>query len=48
MGQVAYAASKAGVAGMTLPLARDLSRFGIRVNSIAPGIFMTPLLESTT
>ena len=42
----AYAASKAGVAGMTLPLARDLSQFGIRVNSIAPGIFMTPLLES--
>lgn len=46
MGQVAYAASKAGVAGMTLPLARDLSQFGIRVNSIAPGIFMTPLLET--
>ena len=46
MGQVAYAASKAGVAGMTLPLARDLSQFGIRVSSIAPGIFMTPMLES--
>lgn len=46
MGQVAYGASKAGVAGMTLPLARDLSQFGIRVNAIAPGIFMTPLLES--
>jgi NAD(P)-dependent dehydrogenase (short-subunit alcohol dehydrogenase family) len=43
MGQAAYAASKAGVAGMTLPLARDLSEFGIRVNTIAPGLFMTPM-----
>lgn len=44
IGQVAYAASKAGVAGMTLPLARDLSQFGIRVMTIAPGIFETPML----
>ena len=44
IGQAAYAASKAGVAGMTLPLARELARFGIRVVSIAPGIFDTPLL----
>ncbi|NTV63564.1 MAG: SDR family NAD(P)-dependent oxidoreductase, partial [Oscillochloris sp.] len=43
-GQPAYAASKAGVAGMTLPIARELSRFGIRVVSIAPGIFDTPML----
>jgi NAD(P)-dependent dehydrogenase (short-subunit alcohol dehydrogenase family) len=46
IGQPAYAASKAGVAGMTLPLARELSRFGIRVMSIAPGIFDTPMLSS--
>lgn len=44
MGQAAYAASKAAVAGLTLPMARDLSRFGIRVMTIAPGIFETPLL----
>ena len=44
MGQAAYAASKAGVAGMTLPLARDLARNGIRVNTIAPGLFLTPML----
>lgn len=43
MGQAAYAASKAGVAGMTLPIARDLSSFGIRVNTIAPGLFRTPM-----
>lgn len=43
MGQAAYGASKAGVAGMTLPVARDLSEFGIRVNTIAPGLFMTPM-----
>ncbi|WP_339184161.1 SDR family NAD(P)-dependent oxidoreductase [Oceanobacillus sp. FSL W7-1293] len=43
MGQAAYGASKAGVAGMTLPLSRDLSEFGIRVNTIAPGLFMTPM-----
>ncbi|MGW6334635.1 SDR family NAD(P)-dependent oxidoreductase [Nocardia rhamnosiphila] len=44
IGQSAYAASKAGVAGMTLPLARDLASLGIRVVSIAPGLFDTPLL----
>jgi len=45
MGQAAYAASKAGVVGMTLPLARDLSRNGIRVMTIAPGLFQTPMAE---
>lgn len=44
IGQVAYAASKAAIVGMTLPLARDLARDGIRVMTIAPGIFQTPLL----
>lgn len=44
VGQAAYAASKAGVAGMTLPIARDLAQFGIRVCTIAPGIFWTPML----
>jgi NAD(P)-dependent dehydrogenase (short-subunit alcohol dehydrogenase family) len=44
IGQAAYAASKAGVAGMTLPIARDLSRNAIRVMTIAPGIFETPML----
>ena len=44
IGQVAYSASKAGVAGMTLPIARDLAQFGIRVCTIAPGIFWTPML----
>jgi NAD(P)-dependent dehydrogenase (short-subunit alcohol dehydrogenase family) len=44
MGQAAYAASKAAVAGMTLPIARDLSRNGIRCMTIAPGIFETPML----
>lgn len=44
MGQIAYSASKGGIAAMTLPAARDLSRNGIRVMSIAPGIFDTPLL----
>lgn len=44
IGQAAYAASKAGVAGMTLPLARDLAALAIRVVSIAPGLFDTPLL----
>jgi NAD(P)-dependent dehydrogenase (short-subunit alcohol dehydrogenase family) len=46
MGQAAYSASKAGVVGMTLPIARDLSREAIRVNTILPGIFDTPLLHS--
>ena len=45
VGQAAYAASKAGVAGMTLPLARDLARNGIRVATIAPGLFRTPMME---
>ena len=45
VGQAAYSASKGGVVGMTLPIARDLARFGIRVNTIAPGLFLTPLLQ---
>ena len=45
IGQPAYAASKAGVVGMTLPLARELARSGIRVCTIAPGIFETPMLR---
>jgi NAD(P)-dependent dehydrogenase (short-subunit alcohol dehydrogenase family) len=44
IGQAAYSASKGGVVGMTLPIARDLARFGIRVCTIAPGLFDTPLL----
>jgi NAD(P)-dependent dehydrogenase (short-subunit alcohol dehydrogenase family) len=44
IGQAAYAASKAGVAGLTLPIARELARFGIRVMTIAPGIFETAML----
>jgi len=44
IGQAGYAASKGGVVGMTLPIARELARFGIRVNTIAPGIFMTPMM----
>jgi NAD(P)-dependent dehydrogenase (short-subunit alcohol dehydrogenase family) len=44
MGQVAYSASKGGIVGLTLPAARDLARNGIRVVTIAPGIFETPLL----
>lgn len=46
MGQAAYAASKGGVVGMTLPIARDLASLGIRVVTIAPGLFDTPLLAS--
>ncbi|MEO0034593.1 MAG: hypothetical protein RLZZ501_616 [Pseudomonadota bacterium] len=46
IGQTAYAASKAGVIGLTLPAARELARFGIRVMSIAPGIFATPMVEA--
>jgi NAD(P)-dependent dehydrogenase (short-subunit alcohol dehydrogenase family) len=45
-GQAAYAASKAAIAGLTLPLARDLASFGIRVCAIAPGVIATPMLES--
>jgi NAD(P)-dependent dehydrogenase (short-subunit alcohol dehydrogenase family) len=46
IGQVAYSASKAGIAGLTLPAARDLARSGIRVVTIAPGLFDTPLLAA--
>lgn len=45
-GQAAYAASKAGVIGLTLPMARDLASYGVRVNTIAPGLIITPMLES--
>ena len=45
IGQVAYAASKGGVVGMTLPMARDLADKGVRVCTIAPGLFLTPLLQ---
>jgi NAD(P)-dependent dehydrogenase (short-subunit alcohol dehydrogenase family) len=48
IGQVAYSASKGGVVGMTLPLARDLAGARIRVNTIAPGLFDTPLLATVT
>ncbi len=44
IGQAAYSASKSGVVGMMLPLAREFAQFGIRVNTIAPGIFMTPMM----
>ena len=44
IGQAAYSSSKGGIVGMTLPVARDLARSGIRVMTIAPGIFMTPML----
>lgn len=46
VGQVAYSASKSGVTGMTLPMARDLASFGIRVNTIIPGTIYTPLLAA--
>ena len=46
IGQAAYAASKAGVAGMTLPIARDLMGEGIRINTILPGIFATPMMQN--
>ena len=46
VGQPAYAASKAGVVGMTLPAARELARFGVRVVTIAPGLFQTPMVEA--
>ncbi len=45
IGQAAYSASKGGIVGMTLPIARDLARDGVRVVTIAPGLFLTPLLE---
>ena len=46
VGQAAYSASKGGVVGMTLPIARDLAQHKIRVNTIAPGLFLTPLLQT--
>lgn len=48
IGQIAYSASKGGVHGMTVPAARDLGQFGIRVNTIAPGIVDTPMLAGVT
>jgi NAD(P)-dependent dehydrogenase (short-subunit alcohol dehydrogenase family) len=45
IGQAAYSASKAGIAGMTLPVAREYARIGVRVNTIAPGIFWTPMVD---
>lgn len=48
VGQIAYSASKGGVHGMTIPAARDLAQFGIRVNTIAPGIVDTPMLAGVT
>ena len=45
VGQAAYAASKGAIVALTLPLARELGRLNIRVNTIAPGLFLTPLLE---
>ncbi len=44
IGQAAYSASKGGIVGMMLPLAREFAQFGIRVNTIAPGIFKTPMI----
>jgi len=46
IGQAAYSATKAGVAGMTLPIARELARFGIRCVAIAPGLFHTPMMDA--
>jgi len=48
IGQAAYSASKGGVVAMTLPMARELARFGIRVMTIAPGIFWTPMVDGMT
>ncbi len=48
VGQVAYSSSKGGVVGMTLPAARDLAQFGIRVNTVAPGIVDTPMLATVS
>jgi NAD(P)-dependent dehydrogenase (short-subunit alcohol dehydrogenase family) len=45
VGQEAYAASKGGLVSLTLPLARDLSQWGVRVATIAPGLFLTPLMD---
>ena len=46
IGQAAYSASKGGVVGMTLPMAREFTRFGIRVMTIAPGVFHTPMVDT--
>jgi len=46
IGQAAYAASKGGIVALTLPAAREFARFGIRVNTIAPGLFLTPLMDN--
>ena len=48
IGQAAYSASKGGIVSMTLPLAREFARIGVRVNTIAPGIFMTPMVAGMT
>lgn len=48
IGQVAYSASKGGIVGMTLPLAREFARIGVRVMAVAPGIFMTPMVAGMT
>ncbi|MGG0174735.1 3-hydroxyacyl-CoA dehydrogenase [Gottfriedia acidiceleris] len=48
IGQAAYSASKGGIVGMTLPIARDLASYGIRVLTIAPGLFKTPILDGVT
>ena len=45
IGQAAYSASKSGIVGLTLPVARELSRYGIRICTIAPGLFETPMLK---
>jgi len=46
IGQAAYSASKGGIVAMTLPAARELSKFGIRVLAVAPGLFLTPMMEA--
>jgi NAD(P)-dependent dehydrogenase (short-subunit alcohol dehydrogenase family) len=48
IGQAAYSASKGGIVGLTLPAARELARFGVRVVTIAPGLFHTPLMDTLT
>jgi NAD(P)-dependent dehydrogenase (short-subunit alcohol dehydrogenase family) len=48
VGQAAYAASKGGIVGLTLPAARELARFGVRVVTLAPGLFHTPLMDTLT
>ena len=45
IGQAAYSASKGGIVGMTLPIAREFARIGVRVNAVAPGIFWTPMVD---